>query len=83
MIKKLREAYEGSFMSSGGYTRELGIEAVDEGEADLVAYGRLFISNLDFMERFNVDAPLNKYDRTIFYTHDLIVSYTGYPFLHV
>lgn len=81
MMKKLREAYEGSFMSSGGYTRELGMEAVANGEADLVAYGRLFISNPDLVERFKVDAPLNKYDRPTFYTHDPVVGYTNYPFL--
>lgn len=81
LLRKLREAYEGTFMSSGGYSKELGMDAVAKGEADLVAYGRLFISNPDLVNRFKINAPLNKYDRTTFYTHDPIVGYTDYPFL--
>lgn len=81
MLRKLKEAYEGSFMSSGGYTKELGMEAVAKGEADLVAYGRIFISNPDLVNRFKVNGPLNPYDRTTFYTHDPVVGYTDYPFL--
>ncbi|GAB4853728.1 12-oxophytodienoate reductase 3 [Ancistrocladus abbreviatus] len=81
LMRKLRRAYQGPFMSSGGYTRELGTDAVARGEADLVAYGRLFISNPDLVKRFKINAPLNKYDRTTFYTHDPVVGYTDYPFL--
>ncbi|KAL9224665.1 hypothetical protein vseg_000681 [Gypsophila vaccaria] len=81
MLMKFREAYDGPFVSSGGYTKELGMQDVAQGKADLVAYGRLFISNPDLVERFRVDAPLTKYDRTTFYTHDPVVGYTDYPFL--
>lgn len=81
LIRTLRKAYQGSFMSSGGYTRELGMEAVAQGDADLVSYGRLFISNPDLVERFKVNAPLTKYIRKTFYTQDPVVGYTDYPFL--
>ncbi|XP_057415705.1 12-oxophytodienoate reductase 3-like [Lotus japonicus] len=81
MLRKLRKAYEGTFMSSGGYTRELGMEAVEQGDADLVAYGRLFISNPDLVLRLKLNAPLNKYDRMTFYTSDPVIGYTDYPFL--
>ncbi|XP_021771310.1 12-oxophytodienoate reductase 3-like [Chenopodium quinoa] len=81
LLRKLRDAYEGSFVSSGGYTKELGMEAVAQGDADLVAFGRLFISNPDLVHRLKIDAPLNKYDRSTFYTHDPILGYTDYPFL--
>jgi len=81
MMLKLREAYEGIFMSTGGYSKETGMKAVAKGEVDLVAYGRTFISNPDLVQRFKVDAPLNPYDRATFYTHDPIVGYTDYPFL--
>ncbi|KAJ8428575.1 hypothetical protein Cgig2_031369 [Carnegiea gigantea] len=81
MMLKLREAYEGIFMSTGGYTKETGMEAVAKGEVDLVAYGRFFIANPDLVQRFKVDTPLNQYDRATFYTHDPIVGYTDYPFL--
>ncbi|KAL6222044.1 hypothetical protein ACLB2K_005436 [Fragaria x ananassa] len=82
-MRTLREAYEGAFMASGGFTRELGMETVSSGEADLVSYGRDFISNPDLVLRFKLNAPLNKYNRETFYTHDPVVGYTDYPFLNI
>lgn len=82
LLRTWRRSYEGSFMSSGGFTRELGLQAVAQGDADTVAYGRLFISNPDLVHRFKVNAPLNKYIRKTFYTHDPVVGYTDYPFLN-
>jgi len=81
MMSKLREAYHGNFMSSGGYTKELGVQAVAKGEVDLIAIGRMFISNPDLVERFKIDAPLNKYVRATFYISDPVVGYIDYPFL--
>ncbi|KAF7837912.1 12-oxophytodienoate reductase 3 [Senna tora] len=80
LMRNLRRAYEGTFMSSGGFTRELGIEAVAQGDTDLVSYGRLFISNPDLALRLKLNAPLNKYNRKTFYTQDPVVGYTDYPF---
>ncbi|XP_050366650.1 12-oxophytodienoate reductase 3-like [Argentina anserina] len=81
-MRTLRNAYEGTFMVSGGFTRELGMEAVASGDTDLVSYGRLFISNPDLFMRFKLNAPFNKYNRETFYTHDPVVGYTDYPFLN-
>lgn len=81
MIRTWRKAFQGTFMCSGGFTRELGIQAVAEGDADLVSYGRLFIANPDLVMRFKVNAPLNRYVRKTFYTPDPVVGYTDYPFL--
>ncbi|KAG5225536.1 12-oxophytodienoate reductase family protein [Salix suchowensis] len=81
MIRTWRRAYQGSFMCSGGFTRELGIQAVTEGDADLVAYGRHFISNPDLVLRLKLNAPLNKYIRKTFYTQDPVVGYIDYPVL--
>ncbi|KAL3532683.1 hypothetical protein ACH5RR_006204 [Cinchona calisaya] len=81
LIRTLRNAYQGTFIGSGGFTRQLGIEAVAKGDADLVSYGRLFISNPDLVLRLKINAPLNKYIRATFYTHDPVVGYTDYPFL--
>ena len=38
------------------------------GHCDLVAFGRLFLSNPDLVRRLELDAPLNAYDRSTFYT---------------
>lgn len=69
-------------MSAGGYTRERGIEAIRDGSADLIAYGRLFLANPDLPERFALDAPLNPYDRSTFYSSDPVCcafSFGGVP----
>ncbi|MCO5570072.1 hypothetical protein L7F22_023786 [Adiantum nelumboides] len=68
------EAYEGVMMLSGGFTRETGMETVWSGATDLVSYGRLFISNPDLPLRFAIEAKLNPYDRSTFYTHDQYVG---------
>ncbi|KAG4959217.1 hypothetical protein AAZX31_13G092500 [Glycine max] len=81
LMQNLRKAYEGTFMCSGGFTRKLGMEAVAEGHADLVSYGRLFISNPDLVLRLKLNAPLTKYNRKTFYTQDPVIGYTDYPFL--
>ncbi|XP_015088993.1 12-oxophytodienoate reductase 1 [Solanum pennellii] len=77
----MRKAYKGTFIVAGGYDREDGNRAVIEDRADLVAYGRLFISNPDLPKRFELNAPLNKYNRETFYTSDPVVGYTDYPIL--
>ncbi|XP_077239962.1 12-oxophytodienoate reductase 7-like isoform X1 [Tasmannia lanceolata] len=81
-MRAWRGAYKGTFICSGGFTRELGIEAMACGDADLVSYGRLFISNSDLVKRFEVNAPLTRYVRATFYTKDPVVGYTDYPFLN-
>lgn len=75
-----RSIYNGTLISAGGYTKALGNEALANGDADLIAFGRLFISNPDLPERFAQDAPLNSYDRNTFYGGDAH-GYTDYPFL--
>ncbi|GAB4858572.1 12-oxophytodienoate reductase 3 [Ancistrocladus abbreviatus] len=82
LLKELRKAYDGTFMASGNYDREMGMKAVAEGDADLIAYGRNFIANPDLVKRFGVDdAPLNQSDFSSFYGQDFVKGYTDYPFL--
>ncbi|XP_073003644.1 putative 12-oxophytodienoate reductase 11 isoform X2 [Typha latifolia] len=77
----MRNAFKGTFIAVGGYDREEGNKAIADGYADLVAYGRLFLANPDLPRRFELDAPLNKYNRDTFYISDPVVGYTDYPFL--
>lgn len=79
-IPALRAAagYDGPIISAGGYTRERAIAAVREGRADAVAFGRLFISNPDLVERLRNDWPLAPYNRATFYTRGP-EGYTDYP----
>ncbi|KAI3499203.1 hypothetical protein L1887_34996 [Cichorium endivia] len=62
----MRKAFKGTFISAGGYDMEDGNRAVAEDRTDLVAYGRLFLANPDLPKRFELKAPLNKYDRETF-----------------
>ncbi|KAH9781308.1 12-oxophytodienoate reductase 2 [Citrus sinensis] len=78
----MRKAFKGTFLVAGGYDREDGNKAIAEGRADLVVYGRLFLANPDLPRRFELNAPLNKYNRETFYTSDPVVGYTDYPFLN-
>ncbi|KAJ0975039.1 hypothetical protein J5N97_017004 [Dioscorea zingiberensis] len=80
-LRKMRQAFNGTFIASGGYDRDEGNKAVAEGYVDLVSYGRLFLANPDLPKRFQLKAQLNKYDRSTFYTSDPVVGYTDYPFL--
>ncbi|KAK8641710.1 hypothetical protein V6N13_011088 [Hibiscus sabdariffa] len=82
-IVPMRKAFKGTFIAAGGYGREDGNNAVAENRADLIAYGRVFLANPDLPRRFEVGAPLNKYDRNTFYTSDPVIGYTDYPFLEV
>ncbi|CAL5043838.1 unnamed protein product [Urochloa decumbens] len=69
-----RKAFNGTFIAAGGYDRDEGNKAVVEGYTDLVAYGRLFLANPDLPKRFLLDASLNKYERSTFYTQDLLLA---------
>ncbi|CAB4297981.1 unnamed protein product [Prunus armeniaca] len=77
----MREAFKGTFIAAGGFDREDGNNAVAKGHADLIAYGRWFLANPDLPRRFELNAPLNKYNRETFYTSDPVIGYTDYPFL--
>ncbi len=76
----LRKAFSGAYIANNGYTPELAIEALAELRADLVAFGKLFISNPDLVERLRLNAPLNPYDQATFYGGGA-KGYTDYPTL--
>ncbi|KAJ7439786.1 hypothetical protein FB451DRAFT_145599 [Mycena latifolia] len=50
---------------AGGFSRAGALAAAESG--DLVAFGRLYISNPDLPTRLEEDAPLASYDRATFY----------------
>jgi N-ethylmaleimide reductase len=76
----LRKAFAGAYIANNGYTRELAIKALAEGRADLIAFGKLFISNPDLVERLRLGAPLNPFDQATFYGGGE-KGYTDYPTL--
>lgn len=71
----LKQAYrqaggKGAWMVNNGYDRRSAEHAIATGAADLVAFGKAFISNPDLVERLRSDAPLNQWDNSTFYGGD-------------
>lgn len=75
-----RKIWKGAFIAAGGYSPENAPEAVATGHADLIAFGRHYLANPDFVKRLALGAPLNKYDRDTFYTQ-APEGYVDYPFV--
>lgn len=59
-LKDIREVYSGRLMANCGYDRDQAEQAVADGLADVVAFGRPFISNPDLVERFANDWDFNE-----------------------
>jgi N-ethylmaleimide reductase len=74
----LRKAFRGAYIANNGFGRDLAIEAVETGAADLVAFGRPFIANPDLVERLRRGAALNAPDVKTFYSGGA-KGYTDYP----
>jgi len=75
-----RNIYDGTIITCGNYTRESGMEVLENNNADLVAYARLFLANPDLPNRFAQNAELNEPDPDTFYGGDA-EGYIDYPFL--
>lgn len=75
-----RPAFLGPLISAGAYTPESGALALDNGRADAIAFGRLFIANPDLVARVRQGADLNTPDRSTFYG-GAARGYTDYPTL--
>ncbi|MBP9088522.1 MAG: alkene reductase [Kofleriaceae bacterium] len=66
--RSLRNAFAGVMMLCGGYTRDTAEADLQAGHADLIAFGRPFISNPDLVARFKTGVALSPADQTTFYT---------------
>lgn len=74
----LRRIFRGPIMAAGGFEPETAEAVVESGDADLVTFGRYFVSNPDLPSRIEKGLPLSPYDRDTFYTFDER-GYTDYP----
>ena len=68
------------WMVNNAYTREMAIDAIDNGKADVVAFGKPFISNPDLVHRLKEDAELAPWDQTTLYGGGA-KGYADYPTL--
>ncbi|UAK25286.1 alkene reductase [Sphingomonas nostoxanthinifaciens] len=76
--EQLRKVFNGPIVAAGGFTAESAERILSAGHADLVAFGRHFVSNPDLPERLRLGSPLNPYDRSTFYGGDRR-GYGDYP----
>ncbi len=75
-----RPLYKGTLMINTAFDRESGNKVIEDGLADLVAYGKLYISNPDLVERFEAKAETAEWDESTFYVPGA-KGYTDYPAL--
>ena len=77
---QLKAAFGGVYVANEGFTREEAEAVLAAGEADAVAFGKLFLANPDLPRRFAVRAPLNAWNSETFYSEGP-AGYTDYPAL--
>jgi len=78
-LAEFRPIIRSRIIANCGYTQELAEQRIAEGTADMIAFGRPFITNPDLPERFKNNWPLNPAeDMTLWYTAGA-EGYTDYP----
>jgi len=76
----LKRAFGGVYIANEGFTPATAQQVLDAGEADAVAWGKLFIANPDLPRRWATGAALNDPKPESFYGGDR-GGYTDYPAL--
>lgn len=79
-LAEFREVFHGPLMGNCGYTQASAEAALEAGHADLISFGRPFISNPDLVRRFAEGIPLNpEADVADWYTPAGAKGYTDFP----
>ncbi|MES2604811.1 MAG: alkene reductase [Pseudomonadota bacterium] len=77
---ELKKKFGGVYVANEGFDLASGNAAIAAGDADAVAYGKLFIANPDLPRRFREQAALNEWHAPTFYAPGA-EGYTDYPAL--
>ena len=75
---QLKKQFGGVYIANEKYTHALAGQVIQDGEADAVAFGQLFIANPDLPARFASNTSLNMPDPSTFFTPGPH-GYTDYP----
>jgi N-ethylmaleimide reductase len=78
IAEHFRPLYKGNLMINAGFDQDSGNKVIEEGHADMVAFGKLFISNPDLPVRFKKNAEMQDWDQDTFYAIGK-EGYTDYP----
>jgi N-ethylmaleimide reductase len=77
---KIKTLFGGVVIANNGFDKARANKALAEGRADLIAFGKPFISNPDLVIRMFLDTPLMPANRETFYGGSE-QGYTDYPIL--
>jgi N-ethylmaleimide reductase len=77
--ERLRTILTGTIVAAGGFEPDSTEAIMEKYDADLVTFGRYFVSNPDLPRRIALGLPLARYDRDTFNTFDAR-GYTYYSF---
>jgi len=77
---QIKAAFGGVYIANEQFTNDSAEAALAAGEADAIAWGKLFIANPDLPTRIKLNAPFNAPDTTTFYGGS-VRGYTDYPAL--
>ncbi len=75
---QLKAAFGGVYVANEGFTQETAEQVLAAGEADAVAFGKLFLANPDLPKRFALKAELNRWKAETFYSGGA-AGYVDYP----
>lgn len=79
-LAEFRQVFHGPLIGNCGYTQATAEAAIAAGNADLIAFGRPYISNPDLVERFANGWPLNpEAELAVWYTPAGAEGYTDFP----
>jgi 2,4-dienoyl-CoA reductase-like NADH-dependent reductase (Old Yellow Enzyme family) len=79
---QLKAAFGGVYIANEKFTKESAERVIQAGEADAVAFGKLFLANPDLPQRLATNAPLNEWDTATFYRGGES-GYTSYSALEI
>jgi len=77
---QIKAAFGGVYIANEQFSNDSAEAALAAGEADAIAWGKLFIANPDLPTRIKLNAPFNAPDTTTFYGGS-VRGYTDYPAL--
>jgi N-ethylmaleimide reductase len=79
-LPEFRAVFSGPLMGNCGYTQETAEAAIASGHADLIAFGRPYLSNPDLVERFTHGWELNPPAELKDWSAPTAQGYTDFPF---
>ena len=74
--------FHGTVIGNGRYDQAKAEKALQDGHADMISFGALYVANPDLPKRFETGAPMNAPDHATFYGGGA-KGYIDYPSLEV